>query len=79
MLQFTGSAPTMAGDATSNENGQFPGLDGHSDQAGGKPCLSFKINSIFSGSRLPNRSYHFPTHVFHFFFPSMVRLQTFFV
>lgn len=49
-----------------NENGQLPMVDALLDQREGKFCLSYKINSIFSGSCAQNNSYSVAPAVFYF-------------
>lgn len=54
-----------------NENGQLPVVDALADQTEGKCCLSYRINSIFSGSCLQNNSYSISPAVFYFAFDCM--------
>lgn len=49
-----------------NENGQLPIVDALLDQMEGKFCLSYKINSIFSGSCAQNNSYSAAPAGFYF-------------
>lgn len=53
-------APAQPAPATEGLNGnrQLPVVDALADQTAGKCCLSYKINSIFSGSCARNNSYY---------------------
>lgn len=59
-----------------NENGQLPMVDALLDQREGKFCLSYKINSIFSGSCAQNNSYSVAPAVFYFTANCMSRAST---
>lgn len=62
---FIASAQPTPAENWLNENGQLPVVDALWDQTEGKRCLSYKINSIFSGSCVQNNNYYISTAVFY--------------
>lgn len=62
---FIASAQPTPAENWLNENGQLPVVDALWDQTEDKCCLSYKINSIFSGSCVQNNNYYISTAAFY--------------